>query len=165
MTPASTPKARFRDAALVAFVISFAFVWGASYVQGFESYPYWRDLGPHVSPETFRALREAHYWKIYPLAVYPGLVAFFANTALLLLPPPGISRWILPACFGLNLVVLVATFMVLVPIQDEIDVGGFDRELIEQLIRGDFWLRKIPGTVAGLLVVVLVWQVVRRPSE
>jgi hypothetical protein len=38
-----------RDVALVAFVLSFTFVWGTSYVQGFENYPYWRDLGPHIS--------------------------------------------------------------------------------------------------------------------
>lgn len=156
------PKAAFRDVALVAFVLSFTFVWGTSYVQGFENYPYWRDLGPHIPGETFRALREAHYWKIYPLAVYPGLVTFLANVALLFLPPPGISRWILPVCFALNLAVLVATFAVLVPIQDAIDVRGFDRALIERLIRDDFWLRKIPGTLAGALVVGLLWQVVRR---
>jgi hypothetical protein len=152
-----------RDAALVAFLISFTFVWGASYVQGFENYPYWRDLGPHISPEAFRALREAHYWKIYPLAVYPGLVTLAANAALLFLRPPGVSRWLLPACFALNLVVAVATFAVLVPIQDQIDAHGFDRALVERLITGDFWLRKIPGTLAGALVVGLVWQLVRRP--
>jgi hypothetical protein len=151
-----------RDVAVVAFVVSFTFVWGASYVQGFMNYPYWRDLGQYISPEAFRALRDAHYWKIYPLAVYPGLVTFVANAALLFLPPPSVSRWILPACFALNLVVLVATFAVLVPIQDKIDAGGFDRALIEQLIRGDFWLRKIPGTLCGLLVVGLLWQLVRR---
>jgi hypothetical protein len=110
-------------------------------------------------------LREAHYWKISPLAVYPGLIAFAANAALLFLRPPGVARWILPACFALNLGVLVATFAVLVPIQDRIDAGGFDRELIERLIRGDFWLRKIPGMLAGALVAVLLWQVVRRPSR
>jgi len=157
-------KTAVRDMALVAFVLSFTFVWGASYVQGFENYPYWRDLGPHISAEAFRALREAHYWKIYPLAVYPGLVTFIANVVLLFLPPPRISRWILPACFALNLIVMVATFAILVPIQDRID-AGFDRELIAQLIRGDFWLRKIPGTLGGFLVVGLLWQVVRRPSQ
>ncbi|MFN2426498.1 MAG: hypothetical protein ABR587_08640 [Candidatus Binatia bacterium] len=88
-----------------------------------------------------------------------------ANGALLFFPPAGVSRWILPACFALNLVVMAATFAVLVPIQDRIDAAGFDRELLEQLIRGDQWLRKIPGTLGGLLVVGLLWQVVRRPSE
>jgi hypothetical protein len=165
MSGPATRKTAIREIALVAYVISFTFVWGASYVQGFENYPYWRDLGSHVSAEAFRALREAHYWKIYPLAVYPGLVAFLANATLLLLPPPGISRWILPACFALNLIVLVATFGVLVPIQDRIDAGGFDRELIERLITGDFWLRKIPGTLAGVLVVALLWQLIRGPRK
>ena len=160
-----TRMSTLRAVALVTFVLSFTFVWGASYVQGFENYPYWRDLGPHISPEAFRALREAHYWKIYPLAVYPGLLAFAANAALLFLPPPGVSRWILPACFALNLFVAVATFAVLVPIQDRIDAGGFDRLLIEQLIRDDFWFRKIPGTLGGLLVIDLLWQIVRRPKE
>jgi hypothetical protein len=159
-----TWKSQLRDVALVAFVLTFSFVWGSSYVQGFENYPYWRDLGPHISPEAFRALREAHYWKIYPLAVYPGLVVFVANLTLLFLPPPGVSRWILPACFALDLVVLVATFAVLVPIQDRIDVGGFDRQLIDQLISGDLWLRKVPGTLGGLLVVGLLWQTVRGRS-
>lgn len=155
-------KSQLRDATLVAFVLSFTFVWGASYVQGFENYPYWRDLGPHISAEAFRELREAHYWKIYPLAVYPGLVALVANAVLLFLPPPGVARWILPACFALNLVVGIATFAVLVPIQDRIDAGGFDRALIEQLIRGDLWLRKLPGTLAGGLVAALLWQSIRR---
>lgn len=165
MADAATWKSTLRDTALVVFIVSFTFVWGTSYVQGFENYPYWRDLGPHISPEAFRALRDAHYWKIYPLAVYPGLVAFIANGALLVLRPPGVSRWILPACFLLNVVVMVATFAILVPIQDRIDAGGFDRALIEELIAGDFWLRKIPGTLSGLLVIGLLWQVVRRRAE
>ena len=84
-----TWKSQLRDIALVAFVLSSTFVLGATYVQGFQNYPHWRDLGPHISPEAFGALREAHYWKIYPLAVYPGLVAFVANAALLFLSRTG----------------------------------------------------------------------------
>jgi len=115
-----------------------------------------------MSNADFMRLRAAHYWVIYPLAVYPGLMAFVLNAALLVLRPQGVSMWLLGASLLLGLCIGTATFAVQVPLQDRIDMHGYDRDVIRRLIETDLWSRKIPGVLAMGVYAAITWQSVRR---
>lgn len=159
-----TSKALLADTILVAFAFLYLVVGGVTLMQGLVNYPFWRDLGPLISNEDFLRLREAHYWKIYPLAVYPGTVAGALNVALFFLRPQGVSVWLTGVVFALGMIVGVATFAVEIPYQDIIDAKGYDRAAIEGLIRTDLVYRKIPGVAAMILVAVMLWQALRGRS-
>jgi hypothetical protein len=155
-------RAAIADTVFVVFVFLYLVVGGVTLMQGFVNYPFWRDMGPMISNEDFLKLREAHYWKIYPLAVYPGMLAGPLSIALFFFRPAGVSVWLTAAVFVLSLAVGVATFAVEIPYQDVLDAEGYDRAAIEGLIRTDFIYRKIPGVTAMVLVAVMMWQALRR---
>src|SRR5262249_54081015 len=119
-------------------------------------------MGPMMSNEDFMRLRDAHYWLIYPLAVFPGMLGLVLNIVLVFLRPAGISWLLLIALLIIRLIIAVATLTVQVPRQDRIDAGGYDRAVIQQLIDTDLWTRKIPGLIGMALTAVLTWQAVRR---
>jgi hypothetical protein len=154
-------RAAIADAIFVAFVFLCLVVGGVTLMQGLVNYPFWRDMGPMMSNEDFLKVREAHYWKIYPLAVYPGTVAGALNVALLFFRPTGVSVWLTAMVLALGLVVGVATIAVEIPYQDILDAKGYDRAAIEALIRTDMMYRKVPGVAAMVLVGVMLWQALR----
>jgi hypothetical protein len=155
-------KAMLTDICLASLLILTWFVSGVTLLQGWGNYPTWLDMGPMMSNEDFKRLREAHYWIIYPLAVFPGMVALVLNVILVILRPPGISWSLLIAGLMIGLVIAIATFTAQVPLQDQIDANGYDRAVIQKLIDTDLWTRKIPGLIGMALTAVLTWQAVRR---
>jgi hypothetical protein len=157
-------KALFSDACVTAFIILVWLVTGVTLLQGLANYPTWLDMGPMMSNDDFRRLREAHYWKIYPLAVYPGMISLILNIVLIWLRPRGISSWLLVASLVIGLVIGLATFLVQVPLQDRIDASGYDRDVVQRLIDTDFWTRKLPGYAGMAIGALLTWQAVRRPA-
>ena len=155
-------KSDLTDVCLVAFLILGWFVSGVTLLQGLGNYPTWLDMGPMMSNDDFLRLRHAHYWLIYPLAVIPGMVSILINVALLILRPAGISFALLLLALALGLVIAIATFTIQVPLQDQIDANGYDRDVIQRLIDTDLWTRKIPGAFAMANLAALTWQAVRR---
>lgn len=150
------------DTLLVLFAAIYLTVGGVTLMQGLVNYPTWRDMGPMMSNEDFLALREAHYWKIYPLAVIPGSLALPLNIALLFVRPTGVPVWLTGLVLALSLVVAVATFAFEIPRQDILDARGYDRSVIDALIQTDLLFRKLPGVAAMALVGVMVWMALRR---
>lgn len=155
-------KSDLTDVCLVAFLILGWFVSGVTLLQGLGNYPTWLDMGPMMSNEDFLRLRHAHYWLIYPLAVIPGMINLLLNVVLLFLRPAGVSFALLLFALAIGLVIGGATFTIQVPLQDQIDANGYDREVIQRLIDTDLWTRKIPGVFAMASLAVLTWQAVRR---
>lgn len=154
-------KSAFTDICLTALLILSWFVSGVTMLQGFGNYPTWLDMGPMMSNDDFMKLRAAHYWIIYPLAVIPGMIAMLLNVALIVLRPPGVSIWLLILALVLSSVIAIATFAVQIPLQDQIDAAGYDREVIQRLIDTDLWSRKLPGAAAMATYAVITWQAVR----
>ena len=152
------------DLCLTTWLILGWFVSGVTLLQSWGNYPSWLDMGPMMSNDNFMRLREAHYWIIYPLAVLPGMVGLALNVVLVVLRPHGISRRLLLAVLALSLVIAVATFTVQIPLQDQIDANGYDRNVIQRLIDTDLWTRKIPGLIWMAVFAGITWQAVLRRS-
>jgi hypothetical protein len=157
----SPARSAAADAVLVIFAFLYLVVGGVTLMQGLVNYPFWRDMGPMMSNEDFLRLRQAHYWKIYPLAVYPGFAALLLNVALLFLRPAGVTAWLTVTVLVLSLGVGIATFAVEIPFQDVLDARGYDRAAIEGLIRSDLIYRKIAGVAGMLVVALMLWQALR----
>jgi hypothetical protein len=155
-------KSALTDLCLTAYLILVWFVSGVTLLQGWGNYPTWLDMGPMMSNEDFMRLREAHYWLIYPLAVIPGMASVVLNAVLVFLKPPGISRPLLIALLILTIGISVATIVIQIPLQDQIDAKGYDREVIQRLIDTDLWTRKIPGLISMAGFAVVLFQAVRR---
>lgn len=92
---------------MTAWIILGWFVSGVTLLQGWGNYPTWLDMGPMMSNEDFMRLREAHYWIIYPLAIFPGMIALALNVALVMLRPQGVSLWLLIAALILGVVIAI----------------------------------------------------------
>lgn len=158
-------KSVFTDLCLTGCIVLGWFVAGSTLLQGWANYPTWLDMGTMMSNEDFLRLRHAHYWLIYPLAVVPGMISLALNGLLLFLKPQGISWWLVLFQFALGLVIAVSTMVVQIPLQDQIDANGYDREVIQRLIDTDLWARKIPGVIGMVSFALLTWQAVRRGVE
>ena len=163
--PPSTPSngfSRVHSVLLVALFSLFFYRLGASNLEGLLNYPFWLDMGPMMSNADFIQLRVDHLWKIYPLLVIPVVVVFLITATLAVMAPPGLGRWPFVALGVLQLVSLVSTVAIQIPLQNSLSLTGFDAADLTRLIQTDLWLRKLPSVAEALLVLGLLWRVVAR---
>jgi len=152
-----------RDACLIAYVVLTIFVLGVSYIHSFQDYPQWARTAEVITREQFVLLRQGQ-WAIYAVGVVPGVAAIVLNVVSLIWPSPGVSRLLIFLTFVLNVAVLGATIVVIVPILEVIDSGGYTRQTFQDLIFNDFWRRQVPGTLSGLIAIMILWQAIRHRS-
>lgn len=152
----------FQGVLLVCFFGLFFYVWGAANLEGLMNYPFWRDMGPMMTNENFIKLRADHLWKIVPLLVAPFGLLVLITAALVMWPPPFLSRWVFVAILALELVSVVSTIVIQAPIQILHHSQGYDLAAFERLITTDFWLRKVPRFLEALLVAFVLWRAVVR---
>ena len=161
MTDTTTIRA-VQNGLLTAFFALFFYVWGTTNLEGLFNYPFWRDMGGMLTNENFMALRGAHGWKIFPLLVAPLFLLQIVTIALVFLAPSFVPRWALLIVLGLELIYMLATICLEIPIHLQHDTQGYDLASFDRLIAIDIWLRKIPRLVEAPFVVFLLWRVVAR---
>lgn len=152
----------FQRALLLAFFALVFYRLGASNVEGLLNYPFWLDMGPMMSNADFIQLRVDHLWKIYPLLVIPVGLVFLVTATLAVLAPPGLGRWPFVAAAALQLVGIVSTIAIQVPIQNSLSQSGFDAAELTRLIQTDLLFRKLPSVAEALIVLGLLWRVIVR---
>ena len=125
------------------FVSTFALVFysnGAAFVESFVNYPTWKLIGPNEFTTYHRA--------IDPLVVrylaLPMLIGFLMTIGLVWLRPMTLPRGPVLAAIALQLVVVVATVAIHLPIQAQLSREGLSVPLVERLIVTNFWLRRLP---------------------
>lgn len=147
---------------LVSFLSLFFYVWGAANLEGLMNYPFWRDMGPMMTDENFIKLRTDHLWKIAPLLVIPFAALVLVTATLVFVAPPFVPRWALLVILGLELVNVLSTIFIQVPIQLQHNTQGYDLAAFDRLIVTDFWLRKVPRFVEAPFVALILWRTVFR---
>jgi uncharacterized BrkB/YihY/UPF0761 family membrane protein len=133
-------KANQNLTAAVFFVLTFFSAGGAT-VESFVNYPTWLLIGKNEFPHFHQALGP----RIVVTMVIPLLLSTVMNIALFWSRPPAISRWSVWATLLLALFIWVASILVQIPIQTQLDESGFSREAIEKLIETDLFFRTVPG--------------------
>ena len=136
------------------FLISFVLVFygiGASFVESFVNYPTWRLVGAN----EFRAYHQALGPLIIGYMVIPMLITTILTMLLLRFRPVPLPQWAIWLAVVLQLIVWVSTAAIQLPIQMRLSRDGLSLPLIERLIVTNWWLRKVPQIINGI---VFLWM-------
>jgi hypothetical protein len=79
--------------------------------------------------------------------------------------PAAIPAWAVWAAIAAQAVVWVSTVTIQVPIQIQLGDHGLSVELIERLIKTNFWLRRIPYAIFAGLFLWMAAQVMGASGE
>ena len=139
------------------FVIAFALVFygnGAAFVESFVNYSSWHLIGS----DEFVAYHQFIGPRVLTFLVAPALLGTVFTVLMLWTRPAVIPLWAVWAAIAAQVIVWVSTATIQVPIQLQLSAHGLSLELIERLIRTNFWLRRIPyAFCAGLFL----WMAVK----
>jgi uncharacterized BrkB/YihY/UPF0761 family membrane protein len=78
--------------------------------------------------------------------------------------PPVISKWLIWLALLLNLVALISTITVQIPIQNALD-KAYSSELIEKLISTDMVYRRIPMALMAIVNFIMLYKVVAPSND
>ena len=131
------------------------YVFGGGIVNSLVAYRTWLAVGPNEFP----AFHQIDSSLIIPLFVIFFFFSFILQILLFWFRPIVISRWMVGLALFLNLIALVSTITIQIPIQVELD-KKFSLELINRLISTDFIYRKIPMVLMAIINFVMLYKVV-----
>ena len=125
-----------------------------------------------VGYKTWRAVGENEFPKfhqidgslIIPLFVVFFFFSFIPQILLFWFRPIIISKWLVWLALFFNLIALVSTITIQIPIQKEL-AKGFSLELIERLISTDMIYRRIPMLLMAIINFVMLYKVVKKSSN
>ena len=135
---------------LVAF-----YVFGGGIVNSLVAYRTWRAVGVNEFPK-FHQIDSS---LIIPLFVVFFFFSFIPQVLLFWFRPASISKWLVWLALLFNLVTLVSTVTIQIPIQNEL-AKGFSSALIERLIATDMIYRRIPMLLMAIINFVMLYKVV-----
>jgi uncharacterized BrkB/YihY/UPF0761 family membrane protein len=140
---------------LVAF-----YVFGGGIVNSLVAYRTWRAVGANEFPQ-FHHIDSS---LIIPLFVVFFLFSFIPQILLFWFRPMIISKWLVCLALVFNLIALVSTITIQIPIQTELD-KRFSSELIEKLISTDMIYRRIPMLLMAIINFVMLYKVVKYSNK
>ena len=146
------------------FLISFALVFygmGASFVESFVNYPTWRLIGA----SEFRSYHQTLGPLVIGYMVIPMLITTLLSVLLLWFRPTPIPRWAIWLAVVLQLIIWVSTVAIQLPIQMQLSADGLSLPLINRLIFTNWWLRKVPQIINGLLFLWMMSLLLRVNSQ
>ncbi|MET0865982.1 MAG: hypothetical protein ABWZ98_16750 [Nakamurella sp.] len=159
LSPTLLPPLRFgRGTALLCLVAALTFfVTGSGMLEGHAVYPSWRTLAAF---EGFAGYHAEYGLALLPFLPLPLLLSTIGTGWLIFRRPAGVPRSLVIAALCCQLVVLIVTAVLAIPIQAELATPGHSPDeivaLVDRLIAISY-LRELPGlAVAGGFVVMLV---------
>ncbi|MBC7851721.1 MAG: hypothetical protein H7Y31_18400 [Chitinophagaceae bacterium] len=139
------------------YILLAFYVLGAGIVNSLVSYRTWRLVGENEFPK-FHQLDSA---LIIPLFVIFFFLTFIPQILLFWFRPMFISKWLVWVAFLCNLICLISTIAIQIPIQKELD-QRFSLELIDRLISTDMIYRRIPMALMAIVNFIMLYKVVKR---
>jgi hypothetical protein len=140
---------------LVAF-----YVFGGGIVNSLVAYRTWRAVGVNEFPK----FHQIDISLIIPLFVVFFFFSFIPQILLFWFRPVIISKWLIWLALLFNLITLVSTITIQIPIQNELG-KGFSLELIERLISTDMIYRRIPMLLMAITNFVMLYKVVKHSNS
>jgi uncharacterized BrkB/YihY/UPF0761 family membrane protein len=136
------------------------YVFGGGIVNSLVAYKTWRAVGENEFPK-FHQIDSS---LIIPLFVIFFFFSFILQVLLFWFRPMVISRWLVWLALFFNLITLVSTITIQIPIQVELD-KRFSLELIERLISTDFIYRRVPMLLLAMINFIMLYKVVNYSSN
>jgi hypothetical protein len=131
---------------VVAFALTF-YCLGRTFFEAFVNYRTWSRIGAAEFRDYHRALTPlVAKVMLLPIAVYT-----LSLVALMVMPPRGVSRYVLGSSLTLVMLAILSSVAFQIPMQLELDRNGLSLPLLDRLIWTDLWLRKMPLGLNALL--------------
>lgn len=150
-----TGKNKISTIVFSVYILLSFYVLGGGIVNSLVAYRTWRYVGENEFPK-FHQVDGA---LIIPLFVIFFFLSFLPQVLLLWFRPVVIPRRLVWLALVLNLVVLVSTITIQIPIQAELD-KKFSMELIDRLISTDMLYRRIPMFLLAVVNFAMLFKVV-----
>ena len=151
-----TNKNKVSSTIFSVYILLAFYVFGGGIVISLVAYRTWRAVGAN----EFRVFHQIDIKLIIPLFVVFFFLSFIPQILLLWFRPMVIPRWLVLSALFFNLIALVSTIAIQIPIQNEL-ANGFSSALIERLISTDFMYRRIPMFVLAIINFTMLFKVVR----
>jgi hypothetical protein len=135
-------------------------VFGGGIVNSLVSYRTWRWVGENEFPK----FHQVDSSLIIPLFVIFFFLTFIPQVLLFWFRPVIISKWLVWLALLFNLVALVSTIAIQIPIQTELD-KKYSLELIDRLIATDLIYRKIPMILMATINFLMLYKVVMHSNN
>ena len=136
------------------------YVFGGGIVNSLVAYRTWRWVGPKEFPKFHHVDSEL----IIPLFVIFFFLSFIPQILLFWFRPIAIPRWTVSLALLFNLIALVSTIAIQIPIQTKLD-QAFSHDLIEKLISTDMIWRRIPMFLLAITNFSMLYMVVRHSNK
>ena len=137
------------------YILLAFYVFGGGIVNSLVAYRTWRAVGADEFPE----FHHIDSTLIIPLFVVFFFLSFIPQILLFWFRPVVIPKGLVWLALLFNLITLVSTLTIQIPIQVELD-KGFSLELIERLISTDLIYRRIPMLLLAVINFIMLYRVV-----
>ncbi len=144
---------------MLVFALVF-YVIGASFIQSFVNYPTWKMIGAY----EFRAYHNAMSPLIIKMMVLPWFLEIVLTFVLLWQRPSVIPRAAIALAQAFNLIALVSTIFIQIPIQIRLGESGLSSDALEMLIETDP-IRWLSAILKGILYLWMMLRVATPPPE
>ena len=138
------------------YILLAFYVFGGGIINSLVAYRTWRWVGA----DEFPKFHQIDSSLIIPLFVIFFFLSFIPQILLFWFRPVVISKWLVWLALLFNLITLVSTIIIQIPIQVELD-KEFSLELIERLISTDFIYRRIPMFLLAIINFIMLYKVVK----
>ena len=142
------------------YILFSFYVFGGGIVNSLVAYRTWRWVGAKEFPKFHHVDSE----RIIPLFVIFFFLSFIPQILLFWFRPIAIPKWVISLALLFNLITLVSTITVQIPIQTKLD-QAFSLDLIEKLISTDLILRRIPMLLLAITNFSMLYIVVKRSNK
>jgi len=143
----------------IYILLSF-YVFGGGMVNALVAYRTWRWVGAEEFPKFHHVDAEL----IIPLFVVFFFLSFIPQILLFWFRPIAIPRWMVFLALLFNLITMISTITVQIPIQAKLD-QAFSLDLIEKLISTDMVWRRIPMLLLAITNFSMLYRVVRSSTR
>jgi hypothetical protein len=152
-----TNKAKTSTIVFSIYILLAFYVFGGGIVNALVAYKTWRAVGP----QEFVKFHSIDAALIIPLFVIFFFLSFIPQILLFWFRPVAVPKGLVWIALLLNLVVLVSTVMVQIPLQNEL-AKGFSSRALEKLISTDFMYRRIPMFFLAAVNFAMLYKVVKQ---
>jgi uncharacterized BrkB/YihY/UPF0761 family membrane protein len=142
------------------YILLAFYVFGGGIVNSLVSYRTWRWVGANEFPK-FHQIDSS---LIIPFFVIFFFISFIPQILLFWFQPSIIPKWLVWLALLFNLITLISTIAIQIPIQVELD-KRFSLELIERLISTDMIYRRIPMFLLAATNFVMLYKVVTHSNN
>jgi len=153
-------KHKFRSIIFSTYILLSFYVFGGGIVNSLVSYRTWLWVGAEEFPKFHQVDSEL----IIPLFVIFFFLTFIPQILLFWFRPVVIPKSLVWLAFLLNLVALISTITIQIPIQTQLNTS-FSVELIEKLISTDMIYRRIPMFLMAIINFSMLYMVVNRSNK